>query len=194
MTSPIDNYMPHTGRYIRESGALVNLADLLFQNSGLAYSTLLNKSGIFTREITIPAGEKAAINLFFDKKSVLSLVDITGAVEPIVRDSVSTGDYDGIITPIGLNLTETFVNDSQGQIVYDATGTGNVIADGAVANSIIVNADTPISVIGENTGATAVTVAFYVKFYEIAEESGLNLLRPATQLESNTEMGDYGVN
>ena len=28
MTHPIDNYMPHTGRYIRENGLLINIADL----------------------------------------------------------------------------------------------------------------------------------------------------------------------
>lgn len=190
----INQQAPKSGRMIRENNSLINEADLLFYGNGLPYSVARNEAGVLSADVVVEPGDFVALNIYLDKESVISNLDITGIEDTIVRAGHATGTYGEIGSSVGLKLTEVFSDNSQYQVVSHAEPAGDVLADGFVGNSIIADSSTPISVIGFNRTNATVSASIYLTFFRIGNASGLTLLQPDTLLASDTEMSDYGPN
>lgn len=194
MTQPIDRYMPQTGRHIRETGELVNLADLFFYQDGLPLAVANNTAGVFSADVSVDSGETVGLNLFFDKKTIISRVDVSdGGIQPLIRDGLSTGDYQEVISSYGLNRLESWDDNSQAQVVGNASASGAVLADGNITNGIITDGTMPITVLFENPNGTAISESVLVTFFELNQVSVLTLLESDTLLSSDTEMSQYGA-
>lgn len=191
----INQYHPSSGRVIKEDDRVINIADLLQMSHGLPLAALNNEAGIFSADLSVSAGETAALNIYFDLKVVVSKVALpNNGLTPVIRKGEATGDYADIINPSGLNLIEAFSDDSQAQIVYNASHSGVAMSGNGVDNSIVTDASEPLSVTFTNNTGADIDQPIVVKFFKLGETSTLTLLQSDTQLESTTEMSDYGAN
>lgn len=191
----INKYHVANGRYLKEDSDYVNIAEIMQMAYGLQYSVLNNKAGVFNVDINLEAGESCAVNIFFDTKTCLSKVILPiHGLSAVIYDELSTGEYQDIITATGLDRTATFNDNSQAQVVCNALNTGNALTTGTVNNSLITNGSFPVSVFISNTSGVDVTQTVIIKFWELDQNNVLTLLQANTQLESNTEMSQYGAN
>lgn len=191
----INQYHPASGRVLKETNELVNVADLLQMAFGLPYAALNSQAGIFSCEITADAGETCALNIFFDNKTVLSKVILPeNNITPITSEGLATGTYGDILTASGLNLVDGFSDNSQAQIVNNASVSGNAVGGNGIDNALITDGSNPINISFTNNTGAEISQKLVVKFFDLDNVQVLNLLQSGTQLESNTEMSQYGAN
>ena len=185
--------MPHTGRYIRESGELINLADVVFYNSAIVYSSSIGNAFILTADIPAKAGETVALTAYFDRLSVLHSAKSSGGEFVSVRKGEATGTADGIVTAQPLNLVSSKTDQSQGQ-AFNAVPelSADTVCNGEQGGGVITDSSQPISAVVTNDSSDSQTISLYMKFYAIDDTSTLTLLQSDTQLETDTEMSQYG--
>lgn len=193
MAGKIEEYFIASGRVYREDSSIVNMADLIGAAFGFDNALRRGEAGILSCDVVADAGESVALNVWLDHPSVVARVEVVGGV-PLVKRGLSTGDGDKICSAAGLNMLATFTDNSQSQIIRNATASGMVLADGAVDKSILTDGTQPITVMSENTTGSPATISIFVTYYAISAASSLTVLTPTTELLPTTEMSDYGAN
>lgn len=189
----INQQAPKSGRIIRENNGLINEADILLATSGIRWALANGNAGILLCDIVAEAGQTVGLNVWLDKKSVVSIIDVANGSSPTVRSGLATGDYGEICAASGLNLIESFSDNSQAQVVLNAEHSGPVIGDCSISDSIMSNGTQPFCVLSTNAGSASATISIFVTFYSVDDVPTLTLLESDTALTSTTEISDYGA-
>lgn len=155
-------------------------------NNGSVYSL----SGAYS----IVNGNNLAMNITFSAKTVIHYVSTDEGLPLYIHDALSTGSADGIIAPRNRNLISDDVSPTTSQLIYAATGTGNILSAGNtnVHPYIISDSAHPLSIVVNNNTGTTKTVRITVLYEEIGERDAALGLTPSTNLIATREMSDYG--
>lgn len=148
---------------------------------------------ILTDNIPAKAGESVALTVFFDRLSVVHSA-ISASGEPVaIRKGEVTGTANDIISSQPLQLVSSSSDDSQAQSFFDVPDLStDTVCNGDVGGGVITDSTQPISAVAKNTGTEDKTISLYVKYYAISDTSTLTLLQSDTQIETTTEMSQYG--
>lgn len=194
MVSNIDKMMPSNGRHIREDTSLINLADVLFYAYGFEWSVANNRAGVISADVSAQAGEIVALNLNFDKTVMIAKIKVSeDGIQPVLRTGFATGEYGQITLSRGLDFTaDSFDDNSQAQVINNATSSGTALANGSIQNGVKADGESQLHVEFDNSAGQAITETVLVTFFKLDDISTKTPLEPATQLETNTEMGNYG--
>lgn len=148
---------------------------------------------ILTDNIPAKAGESVAITAYFDKLSVVHSAVSASGEEVAIRKGVATGTADGIIKSQPLNLVSSNSDDSQGQSFFAVPELSTeTVSDGDVGGGVVTDSTQPISAVVTNNSTEDKTISLYIKYYAISDISTLTLLQSDTQIETDTEMSQYG--